>query len=290
MHAPTIPLDPAEQARRLGARRKRIAYEDANERQQCAVPRCYKLRAGFGKLCRDHRAVRAWSGHAEARPIKRRQTDQYERRWLDFLERFPDHPAIVAGEQWLDAFLADPRRWSRSQIVIDRIEAAHMRGARGPEMLKILAGVFFLSRYEPRVLPDDDRLTFLLAKRLISTWRKGRKGTTGSRDNAVKQGTLRRPTSTYREIGTIIRAHLGVLFTRVADRIDKDASESQALRTALHTPFVTVAEIAAAQQFNHEDEDSAMPKNDAARTRPNTSTPLNSEPLNPEQGHHHHDR
>ena len=49
-------MNPAEQARRLASHRKRIAYEDANERQHCTVPGCYKPRQGFGKLCRNHHA------------------------------------------------------------------------------------------------------------------------------------------------------------------------------------------------------------------------------------------
>ncbi len=266
-------MDPAEQARRLASRRKRLEYQAANERKTCNVPACSRPRFAMGQYCRGHHAVAAWSGDPRAVQIRRRQTDRYEKQFTEFCERFPDHPALRAGEQWLDAFLADPRRWSRSQIVIDRIDGAYGRGARGPEMLKILAGVYLLSRYDPRVLPDDDRLKFLLAKRLISTWRKGRKGTTGSRDQAVKQGPLKRPTSTLRELGTLLHSYLGTLMARVGDRMDKDSAELQVFRTAVHQPFHTAAEIAAAQQFNHEDEDSAMPKNDAARTRPSTSTP-----------------
>ncbi len=246
-------MDPAEQARRLASRRKRLAFQANNEAKTCTVPACSRPRYQMGQYCRAHHAVAAWSGDARAVQIKRRQTDRYEQKFVEFCERFPEHPAIKAGEDFLDALLADPRRFTRNQLVIDRVTGAWLRGARGPEMLKILAGCYLLSRYEPRMLPDDDRLKFLLAKRLISTWRKGRKGTTGSRDQAVKQGPLKRPTSTLRELGTLLHSYLGTLMARVGDRMDKDRAELQVFRTAVHQPFVTAAELAAAQQFNPHD-------------------------------------
>ncbi len=250
MHAPTIPLDPAEQAKRLYQRQKRLEFQANNEAKTCTVPACSRPRYQMGQYCRSHHAVAAWSGDARAVQIRRRQTDRYEKQFTEFCERFPEHPAIKAGEDFLNALLEDPRRFTRSQIIQDRVTGAWLRDARGPEMLKILAGCYLLSRYEPLVLPDDDRLKFLLAKRFISTWRRGRKNTTGSRDNAASQGPLKRPTTTLRELGTLLHKYLGTLMARVADRMDKDTAELQHFRTAAHQPFHTAAEIAAAQQFN----------------------------------------
>ena len=133
MHAPTIPLDPAKQAKRLYQRQKRLAFQANNEAKTCTVPACSRPRYQMGQYCRAHHAIAAWSGDPRAVQIRRRQTDRYEKQFTEFCERFPDHPALRAGEQWLDAFLADPRRWSRSQIVIDRIDGAYGRGARRPD-------------------------------------------------------------------------------------------------------------------------------------------------------------
>lgn len=250
-------ITPAEQARRLMERRRRLAYQAENARKTCNVPACSKPRHNMGHYCRAHAGVRQFLGHAEARNITRRMTDGYEQRWQDFLERFPDHPAIKAGSQFLNALLADPKRFTRNQVIRDRVTGAWLRGARGPEMLQILAGVYLLSRYEPRVLPDDDRLRFLLAKRFISTWRKGRKHTTSSRDNAVKQNKLKRPTTTYRELGQLLHSYLGVLMDRVGERMDKDSAELRHFGNAVHEPFHTTAEIAMQQRFNLEDEESS---------------------------------
>ena len=243
-------MDKYEQGRRLMARFHRLEFQGKNESMVCAVSACARMRSGHSKLCAAHKTRQVWTGHAEGRKIYRREVEPFEQQFKRFKLTYPDHPAILASEQWLDALLQNPRRFLKEQVAIDRLEGAAMRGANGRQLLEVLAGPFLMSLFDPQALPDDGRLSTALVKATFSSWRRGRGGSTSSRDNADPQKPLRRPATVYRLVGGLIREHIGVLFERVHARMTRDANELQALRTELHTPFVTQAELEAAQRFD----------------------------------------
>ncbi len=242
-------MDETEKRRRIQRRHLRIAVEEENKRMPCSVPGCTRRRHGLAKLCTTHHQTRSYHGHALGRDILRSATKPYEEKFRDFKERFPEHRAILAAEQWLDDLLSEPRKYVTNQYVVDRFEAAHMRGANGRDLLELLAGVWLLSQYRPGELPDDERLTFALAKRTLMHWRKGRKDTASARDNAEPLPAMRikKRTTTFRTIGELIRRYIGVLLQRVCERMQKDEQALQALRNELWTPFHTPADLAAHQ-------------------------------------------
>jgi hypothetical protein len=239
-------MDEAEKRRRIQSRFERIEFEQENKRQPCSVSGCTQRRTGMAKYCPHHHNRRFYHGHALGREILRSDTEPYNKKFRQFKERWPDHPAIIAAEQFLDDLLADPRKYITHQHAADRLEAAAMRGANGRDMLELLAGVWMYAHYRPRELPDDARLTFALAKRSLMHWRKGRKDTTSARDNAEPMApmSVKQRTTTFRAIGTVIRRYIGVLLERVCDRMNKDEQARQDLRNELWTPFRTPAELA----------------------------------------------
>ena len=123
-----------------------------------------------------------------------------------------------------------------------------MREATGKVLLEALAGPFMLSLADPHALPDDARLTVLLAKKAMSSWRRGRGGSTSSRDNAAPQGRLRQPARTYATIGGLLRQYLGAFFYQVHARLTEDAQQLQDFNMQLRTPFETTGEVEARQR------------------------------------------
>lgn len=248
---PTRTTLTAEEAKALMSRRSRLAAQAKNTILTCQVPSCSKSRDGLGRWCRLHLQRQTMNGHPEGRFLARRVTEKYEEIWVQVVRhRWPSHPAIQAGEKWLESFVRDPRRYTHSQILIDRINGMYDRGVRGRELLQNLWGIYALSHWEPTVLRNNRAVKVQMAKRLLAANRKGRGKTGSPKDNVQWDGPLKQPSASLQELGGILHKHLAVLFLRLAERLDRDAGDLQTLRTELWTPFLDPSEVLAHQTFN----------------------------------------
>ena len=89
-----------------------------------------------------------------------------------------------------------------------------------------------MSRDDPRILPDDVRLTYRLGVEVMKTRPYPRRITTHGNDRTDVPGGLPR-----KAIGDYLRRHLGVFFTRVVEGLDAEVQAVIDQEKTLATKF-----------------------------------------------------
>ncbi len=201
------------------------------------------------RYCRTHERRARLYGHPQGGQIDRKMLRSYRQQMADFIDTHFDTPQVQAAVALLDDMLKyglpkELPAWRHSQHkqsdVAQRIRDLRDQGVTGQEALEILGGVWLLAYREPRVLPDDLRLTYRLALELM----KARTLPTRLYHSPTAGRMLSRtshPGSLPRKaIGGFVRRRLGVFFMRVIEALDAEDRYAMQQAQTLAAPFIPI--------------------------------------------------
>ena len=218
-------------------------YRMINSSRHCAAEGCTKFRRRSSRHCEVHeRHVRLF-GHPFAGRIPEATLEEYRFKFSRFIDRHQDTPQVIAAVQ-LCADLIEhglPQtlpKWRVKQLLryrgdVDKrlldLKALHVTGR---EVLNASGGAWLMSRSDPRLCPDDVRLTFRMGIEVLKTRPYPRKITTHGNDRTDVPGGLPR-----KAIGDYLRRHLGVFFIRVVEGLDAEVRHEIEQEKTLATKF-----------------------------------------------------
>jgi hypothetical protein len=128
-------------------------------------------------------------------------------------------------------------------------------GITPKQVLTEAASLYLLARWSPRVLPDDERLTYQIGLRVLRL-AHDEKRYSGIGEDGKARYHYRPPGKTLRrEVGQRIRLNLAPLFVGISEEIDRQREREQAFRMSLSKPFPA----AAPTEGDQKDGDHALP-------------------------------
>jgi hypothetical protein len=191
-----------------------------NRQLKCAVEWCKKKRRGLARHCTTHENNLKRNGHVKAWSIRQRAFKPYQARVAVFLQEHGSEPVVRQAERWLAGLIASggrdlveessrQTRGRASSTLSDFLKRLCAKEVSGRELLERVGAVWLLSWREPLSLPDDDRLTFALAKSIIYT-RPLRGRFMGTDKKGRRKHRAPRPQgATLQALGGHLREHLG---------------------------------------------------------------------------------
>ncbi len=211
----------------------------ANERLCCDAPGCMLNRNYIGRFCLKHTVAFRRHGHAAGHSVSRATLASYRTLFETFLDEHHNHPAVAAAIDWMERLLK--LGTSRASSVHSELDRLWHGGLRGREALTAVGAVVLWSFYYPSDIPDDDRLTFSMARHLTLCRSQDRQFS-GIRSGGKAKHWYRQPTTkTLRELGSLLRSTLGGFFRQVIEQLEEKDRATLALADALRTPFTTNA-------------------------------------------------
>lgn len=218
------------------------AYAAVNSRRRCRGPGCTSNRCGISPYCRRHHRGNTRHGHPEGRKINPKEYAHEKNVVAEFLERHAQHEGLQSAQRWLDRW---PHAASVGEAVPGQREMARIAEHRVPakDLLLEACSVFLFSRWQPRQLPDDERLTFALATGVLGKVPQEKRYGHKNGKPYYRGVPLRKVAK--REIGSRIRLHLAPLLLNVALGIEAEREAQQREALALHQPFSTRSTTAA---------------------------------------------
>ena len=210
-----------------------------NQAQPCSVVGCQNPRTGVSSLCRPHHKTRAAYGHPSGRNLSAAEKERYEPMIRVFLQCHAENPGVVAAKEFLADLIRVPRWYSSHPVVNEELAELAQTHPDIDKLLVRLASVWCLSRFEPGTLPDDDRLTFALARVVFFHRRRGSVRYWSHKHQKVITGgrPLKQRTSAMRALGRVIRKHLGLflegLVKAAMEKLHQDQARRKALREGL---------------------------------------------------------
>jgi hypothetical protein len=215
------------------------AYAAFNSKRRCRANGCTSNRCGISPYCRRHHRGNTHHGHPEGRKIDPREY-AYEKKLTEaFLKKHAHHEGLQSALRWIDRWLhqASVHEAVPGQREMARI-AEHKVTANA--ILIEVCSVFLFSRFQPKHLPDDQRLTFGLASAVLGLIpREKRFGTSNGK---YRYYCVPPRKVAKREVGSRIRLTLGPLLLNVALGIEAELEQQQKDLLALHQPFTLAAE------------------------------------------------
>jgi hypothetical protein len=139
-----------------------------NRRRPCDLPGCRYRRSFTSRWCCNHADNLRQYGHPLARHIFRREYEGHVKYARRFLTRHAQHPAVIAALEVVDGLLQPGhqpavRRLSEHYQLWKELVRLERERLQPREVLDVILGLFLFSCHNPRVLPDDQRLTYALA-------------------------------------------------------------------------------------------------------------------------------
>lgn len=203
-------------------------YRMINSSRHCAAEGCDKFRRRASRYCVLHEKHVRLYGATGAGRIPEATLEEYRFKFSAFIDRHSETPQVRAAVQLCGDLIQhglpqELPKWRVKQLTryrgdVDKrlldLKALHVTGR---EILDAAGGVWLLSRSDPRILPDDVRLTYRLGLEVLKTRPFPHKITTHGNDRIdVPKGLPRKA------IGDYLRRHLGVFFTRVVEGLDAE--------------------------------------------------------------------
>lgn len=150
-----------------------------------------------------------------------------------FFKEYHDHPAIVSATQWFDNWLiaASNKETTVGSYIFGRL---HAQSISPLDILKEVAAVWLYAHKYPNFLPDDQRLTFALARNAgrLATFERRAYGASGTK-------SIRHPPAREaREMGEHIRQSLARFFVHLVMALDANEAAAKAFKESLATPFI----------------------------------------------------
>lgn len=212
-----------------------------NITRQCTVDGCNAPRHGLGRLCRLHRGRATRNGHPLASTIKVAVLGPRLARMTRFIAEHRDtaqvQMALAVTEEFLrEGVYVSGSRGSTAADVRRELRRLTDQGVTPEDALAVIGAVWLVSVQDPRHLPNDDRLSFALANRLLKMrpyhFTAGYHG--GKRVKVVRHfpGAY-----VYRALGSFIRDHLGLFLMNVAAAVEAEDSQQAHAQAVMARPF-----------------------------------------------------
>ena len=181
------------------------AYAE-NRNLKCSVGWCTNLRRGLARYCTMHENNLKRNGHVKARSIPKTELRGYQARVAAFLDAHAGDPTVRQAVAWCASLLRGAQNEKRP--LAGYLQRLSVKGITGREVLERVAAAWLLSWQDPYRLPDDDRLTFQLAKQVLYT-RPLRGRFMGVDKKGRRKHRAPRPQgATLRTLGTRVRENL----------------------------------------------------------------------------------
>jgi hypothetical protein len=140
----------------------------------------------------------------------------------------------MSALKWLQAWL-DAATFGEDVAGAREMQSLAAHGVAPLSILTEAAALFLLSRWDPRKLPDDDRLTFAIGIRVLTLIPRERrfgtlKGKPRYRSKSI--GKVAR-----REVGRRIRLNLVPLLVNISEAIGAERDQQQQFAVSLSKPF-----------------------------------------------------
>ena len=201
----------------------------------CRVQSCLVGRASISPYCDRHAKAVERYGHPLGRAVHPKRDYGVERELVSaFLAKHSSHPGVASAHHWLRRWL-DEANLGQEVPGRSELQRLHAHMVSPLAILTEAASLFLLSHWRPRVLPDDERLTFAIGVRVLSlaprTKRAGRlRGKPRLYCKAI--GKVDR-----REVGRRIRLNLAALLANIAAAITQEEGAQRAMEASLRQPF-----------------------------------------------------
>jgi hypothetical protein len=214
-------------------------YKAANMKRPCRVPGCNRTRLELAAFCRPHQRVHTKHGHPLGRHIYPRDYATEKKIVSDFLAKHESHAGVQAALRFL-------HQWLHSASIQEAVPAQyefarlHAAGVKPLTALIEMCSVYLYSRWHPKQLPDDQRLTFALGRAVIGLVHKEKRFAMHKGKPVYEPVAFKKVAK--REAGERIRNLLLPLLVGVAVGIEEEHDRKQQDLAALHQPFHTAAE------------------------------------------------
>ncbi len=214
-----------------------------NSTRHCFAEGCTKFRRRSSRHCTIHEKHVRLFGHPFAGRIPETTLEEYRFKFSAFIDRHQDTPQVIAAVQLCADLIQhglpqELPKWRVKQLLryrgdVDRrlldLKALHVTGR---EVLNATGGVWLMSRLDPRILPDDVRLTYRLGLEVLKTRPFPHRLTANGNEKVDVPGGLPR-----KAIGDYLRRHLGVFLTRVVEGLDAEVRHEIEQEKTLATKF-----------------------------------------------------
>jgi hypothetical protein len=189
--------------------------------------------------CDLHRKRVERFGHPDGRALSPKRDFGVELELISaFLTKHREHEGAVAALRWLQRWL-DAASMGEEIAGRTEMQRLQLHGAQPLQILTVAAALFLLSRWRPKTLPDDDRLTWQIGYQVCCLAPRNRR-------YSVSRGKGRMVSMTIgkvprREIGRRIRFNLSALLVNISEAIIAEDAEQKKFQSAIRRPFSTEA-------------------------------------------------
>ena len=221
--------------------RLNIAY---NERRPCSLTGCPKHRKALSRYCDTHARTSGCYGHPLGHLIAKQKYAGHVKMARRILKRLEGHPALIASLDVVRGLLergeepTKPRPLRTNARWLLWREMTRLDDVTPQEVLATVVGVWLFSHFQPRVLPSDARLTFMLGQavlrlRPLAVIESHYDPSTGKVDNDYRPP----PGRAVGLIGGRVRRLLSPFFANICVLVEKEHQENAARAAALRTPL-----------------------------------------------------
>ncbi len=217
-------------------------WRPRNRQRTCSAPGCHRRRRHTSRHCRPHERRQWLYGHINGRYIRKQDIAPYRRIMSGFLDRYAETPQVEAALRITTSYLNNPIGSPKASTRLATL-AADAVTAR--DVLEVAGAVWMLSHYQPRTLPDDQRLTHQLGYHVFALrtlpQRYRHRWVAWGEPQSTNVKTITPGGPARREIGGWARSSLGVFFMNVIRAIEAERKAVQeqeaAMANALAEPF-----------------------------------------------------
>lgn len=196
----------------------------------CAAPHCGRPVNGFSRYCDKHRGRAHRTGNPHGRILRTRlDLGPYLELTDAALDRFADHPAVVAAVAWCDEALVKAPAVSGG--LGKELQRLYRDGATGKAMLRRILAVFCYAHFQRRSWTND-LLTVVNAGHhalLTTPIPRKRSARSGKLIAAQFSGQV------ALEFGRTIREVLGMFCAQFCERIERDLYAVEDARNAINS-------------------------------------------------------
>lgn len=197
----------------------------------CKAPGCDRPRTGVSSYCGTHHHPLMIYGHPFGRAIPRKEYAKEIGEVTALLESNPDHPGLTAVIRWFNEWMTQAATGD-APCGNEMFSHMHRQGLSATAIVIEVCAVWVYAQRNPHRLPDDQRLSYALARNPVrlagfeqSTLRSGRKMTKHPK------------TLELRESGKRIRSTLALFLINITDSLKRREEQVQAVRSSLSIPF-----------------------------------------------------
>lgn len=224
-------------------------YIGKNELAECtAMESCHEQRFRVSPYCKRHDRIHHAYGHPMGRLMRPAETAPELAEVLAFLDHFKGHPATVAAEKvvraWLEgACIVNPKTTPGAGAVRNLFD----HGAQPMKIIEIVLSLYLHSRRAWHSLPPDRRLTYAIGRAVMRLAPQPRliSKVSGKVYNASYRSAV-----TLRTLGEALRSRLEPYITNVLQSITAKETFTAKQEDQMKQPFNAAAIINSNKEHN----------------------------------------